>query len=288
MTAPLRKPAWLKRPLNPPGQSRAVGQTLEGLGLSTVCRSARCPNRGQCFGQGTATFLLLGPCCTRSCAFCAVDKGPPAPPDPDEPKRIARAVKSLGLGYSVLTMVTRDDLPDGGAAQVAAAIRAIGHETPGAKVEVLISDLGGDPAALDAVLRAKPQVLNHNLETVPRLYKAVRPQARYERSLELIRRAGERGAVTKSGLMLGLGEEPAEVDGVLRDLRAAGCVLLTLGQYLSPGPEHHPVARYLEPGEWDQWADRAKELGFAGVASGAYVRSSFEAAGLYEKALGAA
>lgn len=285
MERPLRKPPWLRRRLPSAGRAGQVCGTLEELHLHTVCQSAHCPNQGECFGRGTATFLLLGPNCTRRCRFCAVDKKDPLPPDPDEPGHTAQAALKLGLKFCVLTMVTRDDLPDGGAEQVARTIRAIKQTIPEAGVEVLISDLGGDAAALSTVLQAEPQVLNHNLETVPRLYGTVRPQADYERSLQVIRRAADQGFVTKSGLMLGLGEELKEVEAVLEDLRTAGCHLLTLGQYLAPSRRHLPVERYLPPEEWEELKRLALDKGFLGVASGPFVRSSYQAESLYRTAL---
>jgi len=285
MERPLRKPPWLRRRLPAVGRTDEVCGTLEELHLHTVCVSAQCPNQGECFGRGTATFLLLGPNCTRRCRFCAVDKKAPLPVDPEEPAHTAQAARRLGLRFCVLTMVTRDDLPDGGAAQVARTIEAIRQAIPGAGVEVLISDLGGDAAALETVLAARPEVLNHNLETVPRLYGEVRPQADYQRSLEVIRRAARRGFVTKSGLMLGLGEERGEVEAVLKDLRGAGCHLLTLGQYLAPSRHHLPVRRYPPPEEWEELRRLALEMGFLGVASGPFVRSSYQAEGLYRTAL---
>ena len=285
MTRPLPKPPWLRRRLAPAGRALRVEDSLQRGGLHTVCQEAQCPNRGECYGRGEATFLLLGPACTRSCAFCAVQKQRPVPPDPQEPARVARAAAELGLGYVVLTMVSRDDLADGGAGQVARTIACLHQALPGVGVEALISDLGGDPAALAVVLDAGPAVLNHNLETVPRLYPALRPQARYRRSLQLLERAAAQGALTKSGLMLGLGERRGEVLAVLDDLRAAGCALLTLGQYLAPSPEHHPVVRYVHPEEFAEMEAEARARGFKAVASGPYVRSSYQAGRLRRQAL---
>jgi len=256
---------------------------LDDLCLHTVCQEAQCPNQMECFGRGTATFLLLGPSCTRRCAFCAVDKNPPATPDPGEPERIGRAVGRLGLDFCVLTMVSRDDLADGGAEHVAQSIAAVRRERPGAGVEILISDLGGEEEALGRVLTARPEVLNHNVETVARLYPQVRPQADYDRSLNLLTRAGAYlpRPVTKSGLMLGLGESRDEVLKTLDDLRAAGCDLITLGQYLAPSPEHHPIARFVPPEEFEAYQAEAYERGFLGVASNPLVRSSYQADRLY-------
>jgi len=280
------KPSWLRRRLPPAGRAPAVRAALDGL--ATVCQEAACPNRPDCYGRGTATFLLLGPHCTRACTFCAVRHHAPRPPDPAEPRRVARAVARLGLAFCVLTMVSRDDLPDGGAEQVAATVAEIRRRCPGVGVELLISDLDGDPQALNTVLAARPEVLAHNLETVPRLYPTVRPQADYRRSLALLARAAAHPArpVVKSGLMLGLGEEQDEVLAVLDDLRAAGCTTLTLGQYLAPSPRHHPVVRYLSPEEFAELEAEARARGFRAVASAPYVRSSFRAGELYRHARG--
>ncbi len=280
------KPPWLRRPLAGGGRFCATAGTVAGLGLHTVCQEAGCPNRGECYGRGTATFLLLGPNCTRGCTFCAVDKHPPAPVDPAEPARVARAVERLGLSFCVLTMVTRDDLPDGGASHVAATVEAVRSRCPQVEVEVLASDLGGDRQALAVVLASGPVVFNHNLETVPRLYPRVRPQADYARSLEVLRAARELAprVVTKSGLMLGLGEEPAEVQAVLADLRQAGCVSLTMGQYLAPSSRHIPVARHVTPEEFDELGRQARDLGFKAVASAPLVRSSYRAQDAWQEA----
>ena len=273
------KPAWLRRRLPAAGREPAVSRTLSSLSLHTVCQEAHCPNQLECYGRGTATFLLLGPNCTRRCTFCAVGKARPLPPDPEEPAHVARAAVEMDLDFCVLTMVTRDDLPDGGAAHVAATIRAVKEARPGIGIEVLISDLGRNREALQTVLRAEPEVLNHNLETVPRLYPQVRPQADYRASLELLARAGRRRPrpLTKSGLMLGLGETKTEVLGVLDDLRANGCDLLTLGQYLAPSPDHHPIIRYVTPDEFEDFRTQALARGFKGVASAPLVRSSYQA-----------
>jgi len=277
------KPAWLRRRLPSSGQRGVVTGLIDDLCLHTVCQEAQCPNQMECFGRGTATFLLLGPSCTRRCTFCAVDKSPPVPPDPDEPDRIGQAVGRLGLDFCVLTMVSRDDLADGGAEHVAQSIAAVRRERPGAGVEVLISDLGGEEEALGRVLTARPEVLNHNVETVARLYPQVRPQADYNRSLNLLTRASahQPRPVTKSGLMLGLGESRDEVLKTLDDLRAAGCDLITLGQYLAPSPEHHPIARFVPPEEFEAFQAEAYGRGFMGVASNPLVRSSYQADRLY-------
>jgi lipoic acid synthetase len=274
-----RKPDWLKRRL-PAGETfNQVRALIEKGGLHTVCREAKCPNIWECYSQRTATFLIMGDRCTRNCRFCSVAAGTPEPLDPGEPDRVAEAVAQMGLEYAVVTSVTRDDLADGGAGHFAATIRALRRRVPGVRVEVLIPDFQGDPAALAAVLKAGPDVLNHNIETVPRLYPRVRPQADYGRSLELLRRAGQHSppAPTKSGLMLGLGEEPGEVRATLRDLRTSGVRILTLGQYLRPSADHMPVTAYVPPGEFDAWRTTALEMGFSEVASAPFVRSSYHA-----------
>ncbi len=247
--------------------------------LHTVCQEAHCPNIFECFSRHTATFLILGDHCTRDCRFCAVQQGPLQPPDPDEPRRVARAAAEMRLRYVVVTSVTRDDLPDGGAAHFAATIEALRLAIPEVRVEVLIPDFQGDPAALAVVLAATPDVLNHNIETVPRLYPTVRPQAQYQRSLRLLADAARQAPhiPTKSGLMLGLGESDAEIRQTLADLRGAHCRLLTLGQYLQPTPRNLPVVRYVPPEEFNQWRRIALDLGFDHVAAAPFVRSSYQA-----------
>jgi lipoic acid synthetase len=274
-----RKPAWLNRRL-PAGEAfNQVRELIEAGRLHTVCQEAKCPNIWECYSHRTATFLIMGGRCTRNCRFCSVSPGLPEPLDPDEPERVAEAVERMGLRYAVVTSVTRDDLPDGGAGHFAATLHEIRRRAPGVQIEVLIPDFQGNPAALDVVLRARPDVLNHNIETVPRLYPRVRPQADYRRSLELLRRAGEiaPGTPTKSGLMLGLGERPEEIRQTLLDLRAAGCRILTLGQYLQPSPEHLPVEAYVPPDDFENWRRDALEMGFSEVASAPFVRSSYHA-----------
>ena len=271
-----RKPPWIRAQW--PGGERyeqVIGLLRDG-DLHTVCEEAHCPNIGECFNRGTATFMILGDTCTRACGFCAVGSGRPGALDPGEPERLAGTVERLGLDYVVITSVNRDDLPDGGASVFAECIRAIRLRSP-ALVEVLVPDFEGDWNALDAVLDAEPAVLNHNVETVPRLYPRVRARARYDRSLALLARASERGAATKSGMMLGLGETAGEVSAVLRDLRVAGCQLLTIGQYLRPSAKHLPVERYAPPEEFEALAAEARGLGFAHVESGPMVRSSYRA-----------
>lgn len=274
-----RMPAWMRRPVAAPGRSAEIAGTLDELGLNTVCRSAKCPNRGECFASGTATFMVLGTECTRNCRFCAVDPARPKAPDAGEPERVGEAAARMGLRHVVVTMVTRDDLDDGGASHVVRTIEALRDRAPKARVEVLVSDFQGDTASIDAVAAAGPDVFNHNVETVPRLYPEVRPQADYRRSLEVLERVRSvaRGIPTKSGLMLGLGEKPDEVEGVLRDLREAGVSIVTLGQYLRPSRLHLPVTEFVSPEMFDRYAATARALGFAGVASAPFVRSSYHA-----------
>ncbi|MBN2247804.1 MAG: lipoyl synthase [Coriobacteriia bacterium] len=277
-----RLPEWLRRPIAHGGEYAAVEGLLDELHLSTVCREAKCPNRGECYASGTATFLIAGDVCTRGCRFCAVESRHPAPLDPDEPARVAEAIARMGLRHAVITMVTRDDLADGAAGHVAATIVAVRDRTPEVAIEVLVSDLRGQPEAIDTVVDALPDVFNHNVETVPRLYETVRPGADYRRSLGVLARV--KGRVpqipVKSGLMLGLGETHDEVVAVMRDLREAGCELLTLGQYLRPSAAHLPVAEFVEPSEFAELARVGRRLGFSGVASAPLVRSSYHAAEL--------
>ena len=281
MTAPARdrKPDWL-RVRFPAGEGH---ERLRGLmreqGLHTVCEEARCPNIGDCWSRGTATFMILGDTCTRACGFCAVTSGRPGALDRGEPRRVALAVRRMGLRHAVVTSVNRDDVPDGGASLFADTVRWIRRLSPGTTVEVLIPDFLGDGEALAAVLAAAPEILNHNTETVPRLYARVRPKARYERSLELLRRAKEAAParLVKSGLMAGLGETPDELLAVFADLRAQGVDVLTLGQYLRPTPSHLPVARYYHPDEFARLGEAARAMGFAHVESGPLVRSSYHA-----------
>ena len=275
----LPKPPWLKRrlPLGP--EYERMRALLADGRLHTVCQEAQCPNQFECFSQRTATFLILGDRCTRSCGFCAVGNDLPKPPDRDEPERVAAAALRMRLRYVVVTSVTRDDLPDGGARQFAATIHALRRQIKGVRIEVLIPDFQGKAEALQTVLEAAPDVLNHNIETVPRLYPTVRPQAIYVRSLELLRRSRDfcPEVPLKSGLMLGLGEEEGEVAQTLYDLHAVGCRYLTLGQYLQPTPAHLPVAAYVPPEQFERWREKALALGFTRVASGPFVRSSYHA-----------
>ena len=273
------RPDWLKVRL-PAGESYARLKSLvKDHRLHTVCEEARCPNMGECWNAGTATFMILGDVCTRSCGFCAVRTGRPEGLDTDEPYRVARAIRIMGVRHAVITSVNRDELPDGGAAIFAETIRQARIVNPGIRIEVLIPDFRGVRWALQLVIDERPDILNHNTETVPRLYTRVRPQAKYARSLEVIRRGHEAGMVTKSGLMLGLGEEQEEVLSVMRDLRTNGCDILTLGQYLRPTMDHLPVERYVPPGEFDSYKEKGLEMGFKHVESGPLVRSSYHAEG---------
>jgi len=274
-----RHPAWLKvRAPGGPGFA-ATRSAVRALGLHTVCEEARCPNIGECWGHRTATFMLLGDTCTRNCAFCAVTHGRPLAVDPAEPGRVAVAVARLGLRHVVVTSVDRDDLEDGGAAHFATTARAVKDMVPDCRVEVLVPDFQGRLASVDTVAEAPIDVFNHTVETVPRLYRRVRPGARYDRSLAVLRRARERGEAyhTKAGLMLGLGEELEELTVVLEDLRAVGCDILTLGQYLRPSADHLPIERYVTPEEFAALKEQALDLGFAHVESGPLVRSSYHA-----------
>jgi lipoic acid synthetase len=274
------RPQWLRAPA-PGGDSyHQVKSLVDSLRLHTVCQSAACPNVGECWNHHTATFMILGNVCTRRCGFCAVRKGAPLPVDYDEPRRVAEAAAALGLRYAVVTSVSRDDRADGGAELFALTIRAIRQRLPGCQVEVLIPDFQGSCAALDAVLEAEPDVLNHNLETVARLYRQVRLGADYKRSLEVLAQAKRMrpGLSTKSGLMLGLGETNAEVLQSMRDLRSQGVEILTIGQYLRPTPRHLPILRYAPPEEFAELAHAGREMGFAHVESGPLVRSSYHAA----------
>lgn len=276
-------PPFTKKRINLADLSRVKG-LLKERKLNTVCESALCPNIGECFCRGVATFLIAGKTCTRACSFCAVDKGKPLPLDPEEPSRIAEAVRSLGLTYVVVTSVTRDDLPDGGAAHFAGTTEAIRSIAPGASVEVLVPDFGGDPASAQKVFRARPDVFAHNLETVPSLYAAVRSTADYARSLALLHRAKQAGLTTKSGIMLGLGEKEKEVLAVMDDLRKTSCDILTLGQYLAPTKDHYPVREFIPDDAFEKYRRIALDKGFTRCASAPYVRSSYLADALFSGA----
>jgi len=282
-----RLPHWFKKDFFPSPEGRQLDRFLEAQGLPTICRSALCPNRGECLSRKTATFLILGDLCTRNCTFCAVSKGRPAAPDGEEPRRLAEAVRHLGLSHVVITSVTRDDLPDGGASHFVRVIEEIRRGCPGTTVEVLIPDFQGSREALQAVVRAEPEVINHNLETVPRLYPRVRPMARYERSLALLAEVKSLapGILTKSGFMVGLGETREEFRLAMAEAREAGCDLLTVGQYLQPTPRHHPTVRFLPPEEFEEIVEEGRTLGFRETVAGPWVRSSYRAAGLLKRAL---
>ncbi len=274
---PSGRPQWLVISTTDLKAADRMEKRLERLQLATVCQSAHCPNQGECFDRGTATFMILGTRCTRRCRFCAVDKGAPHAPDDGEPKRVAMAVQQLGLTHAVVTSVTRDDLPDGGAGHFAGTIQQIRKQCPGVSVEVLVPDFNGAIPALDTVCAARPDVFNHNIETVPRLYAKVRPVADYRRSLSVLSYAASQGLPVKTGLMLGLGETKTEVVKTLADLKRTGCMAVTVGQYLAPSGKHLPVARYVPPEEFDMWAATARGMGFKSVAAGPLVRSSYRA-----------
>jgi lipoic acid synthetase len=274
------RPNWLKKRMTINDQQTRVHELLSGLHLNTVCQSAVCPNIAECFAKGTATFMILGNVCTRNCRFCAVESGEPLPVDENEPKRLAIASRELKLKHIVITSVTRDDLPDGGAGHFARTIDELHKELPEATIEVLTPDFKGDESALTLVINSKPDIFNHNVETVPRLYADVRPMADYKRSLQVLKKAKEIDPHihTKSGIMLGLGEKKSEISEVMSNLIGVGCSILTVGQYLSPSKSHLKIHEYIHPEVFLEIEKEAKELGFAYVASGPFVRSSFNAA----------
>ncbi len=278
-----RKPEWLRMKRRGSDDFNEVRKILRSASLSTVCESANCPNRAECFGSRTATFLLMGEVCTRHCTFCNIPGGQVKALDADEPRRVAETVSALGLKFAVVTSVNRDDLHDGGASHFASTIRQIRRLNKGCGIEVLIPDFMGNPMDLETVISAAPEVMNHNLETVPRLYKAMRPQANYRRSLQVLRRtrqwidAGELAMKVKTGIMLGVGEERHEVIELMRDAAAHGTQILTIGQYLQPSQKHHPVVRYVEPAEFDELGEIGRNLGIGWVESGPLVRSSYHA-----------
>jgi len=272
-----RKPSWLKMKM-PAGEGYAkLVKLVNEQKLHTVCQSAKCPNMGECWSAGTATLMILGDVCTRSCGFCHIATGKPPTLDLDEPRRVGEAVATMNLKHVVITSVNRDGLPDGGAAIWAETIRKIRAKAPGTNVEVLIPDFCGDWDALQLVLDERPEILNHNIETVPRLYHRVRPQAKYHRSLKLLQVGKEQGLVTKTGAMLGLGETEDEIDHVIDDLVSIGCEILTLGQYLQPTPDHLPVERWVHPDEFTSWKVRGEAKGLRHVEAGPLVRSSYHA-----------
>lgn len=275
------KPDWLKKKLNADRSKLSeIKVMLRSLRLHTVCEEAKCPNIGECFASRTATFMILGDICTRTCRFCAVSKGIPGSPDPKEPENISNAIHILQLRHAVITSVTRDDLDDGGASQFVDVVHELRKNCPDTTIELLIPDLNGNWKALEKIVREHPDVLNHNVETVPSLYVSVRPGAIYERSIDLLRRVKEidSSIITKSGIMVGLGEDEDEVKSVIEDLNAAGCSMLTIGQYLQPSHKHFPVAEYITPEQFEGYRIFALERGFSFVASGSLVRSSYHAA----------
>lgn len=275
----LRKPEWLKIKIQSGADKSKVESVIDRLTLHTVCREAGCPNRMECYSRKTATFMILGKYCTRNCSFCNVENGLPEPVDGDEPGRVAVAVGELDLKHVVITSVTRDDLPDGGAGHFAAVIAAVRKRNPGVTIEVLIPDFQGSTAALQRVIEARPEIINYNIETVPRLYPEVRPQSEYKNSLQLLSeiKSGKAFLFTKSGIMLGLGETEPEIISTLKDLRRVNCDFLTIGQYLAPSGKHHPVVAYIHPGIFKKYETIAREFGFKSVASGPLVRSSYHA-----------
>lgn len=281
----VRLPEWARKSGPLARGARGVRVQLRRGGLHTVCEEARCPNLGECFSRGTATFMLLGDRCTRRCGYCSVRTERPLPPDPEEPRRVAEAVARMGLRYVVLTSVNRDDLADGGATHFAATVSEVRRAAPGAGVETLTPDFAGDPGALATALDASPEVFNHNIETVPRLFPRLRPRGDYQRSLKVLETAAARRPAlqTKSGLMVGLGETDEEIEGVLVELRTAGVDIVTLGQYLRPSRRHEPVRRYLPPEGFARLEARARALGFPTVHAGVFVRSSYGAEDVYRE-----
>jgi lipoic acid synthetase len=280
-----RKPSWIRTKARMGPAYRELKELVAGEGLHTVCEEAGCPNIFECWEDREATFLIGGEQCTRRCDFCQIDTGKPAPLDLDEPRRVAESVEAMGLRYSTVTGVARDDLGDGGAWLYAETVRRIHQRMPGTGVELLIPDFNAEPAQLAEVFSARPEVLAHNVETVPRLFKRIRPAFGYQRSLRVITQARAAGLVTKSNLILGMGEAPEEVPGAMRDLAAAGCEILTITQYLRPSARHHPVDRWVHPQEFVAHSEAAREIGFAGVLAGPLVRSSYRAGRLYAQAI---
>jgi len=279
-----RKPPWIKTRLRTGPEYTELKSLVRREGLHTVCEEAGCPNIFECWEDREATFLIGGEQCTRRCDFCQIDTGRPAPLDRDEPRRVAESVQAMALRYATVTGVARDDLPDQGAWLYAETVRQIHAAVPGCGVELLIPDFSGEPTLLSEVFAAAPEVLAHNVETVPRIFKRIRPAFRYERSLDVIRQARAAGLVTKSNLILGMGEQRDEISQAMQDLHDAGCDLLTITQYLRPTPRHHPVERWVRPEEFVELREEAEEIGFAGALSGPLVRSSYRAGRLYAKA----
>jgi len=282
-----RKPPWIKTRARMGPEYTQLRALVANEGLHTVCQEAGCPNIYECWEDREATFLIGGDQCTRRCDFCQIDTGKPAALDRDEPRRVAQSVVTMGLRYATVTGVARDDLPDGGAWLYAETVRQIHAMNPGTGVELLIPDFNAEPAQLAEVFGARPEVLAHNVETVPRIFKRIRPAFRYERSLSVLSQARSAGLVTKSNLILGMGEERAEISQALLDLHEAGCELVTITQYLRPSPRHHPVERWVKPEEFVELREEAERIGFAGVMSGPLVRSSYRAGRLYQQAIAA-
>lgn len=280
-----KHPFWLVEKAPDAALLTRMKSRLDELGLHSICESAQCPNQGKCFARGTVTFLILGDICTRNCRFCAVKKGIPSIPEPDEPERIAEAVKNLKLGYVVITSVTRDDLPDGGSSHFSRVVKAIKSSTPAVVIELLVPDFQGSLKSIEKIVAEYPHVLNHNIETVPRLYSQIRPNANYLRSIELLSCIKDMDSriVTKSGLMLGMGEDRREVMQALSDLMEIDCDIVTIGQYLPPSVSHHPLTKYINPAEFAELEQTGLTMGFRGIASGPFVRSSFNAASLYQR-----
>jgi lipoyl synthase len=272
-------PEWLKRPVAFSGRKAFVEESLSRAGLHTVCSAAKCPNRGECHARGAATFLIMGEICTRHCGFCNVDHGAPGEVDPGEPLRLSEAAFRMGLRHVVVTSVTRDDMPDGGASMFARTVRALRRRIPGVIVELLVPDFNGNEAALVTVLESGPDILCHNMETVPRLYPAVRPGASYKRSIELLAKTARRGEsfMTKSGIMVGLGETVREVEDTMSDLKNAGCAMLTIGQYLRPSGRQIPVVDFIHPSRFQRFEETGRAMGFFKVFAGPFVRSSYRA-----------
>ncbi len=282
-----RKPEWIKTRAKIGPEYTELRELVRSEGLHTVCQEAGCPNIYECWEDREATFLIGGDQCTRRCDFCQIDTGRPQDLDRDEPRRVAESVRTMGLRYATITGVARDDLADGGAWLYAETVRQIHELNPGTGVELLAPDFNAIPELLAQVFASRPEVFAHNIETVPRIFKRIRPGFRYERSLEVIRAARDAGLVTKSNLILGMGEERAEISQALMDLHAAGCELVTITQYLRPSPRHHPVSRWVKPHEFVELREEAEDIGFAGVMSGPLVRSSYRAGRLYEQAIAA-
>ncbi|MDY6854864.1 MAG: lipoyl synthase [Thermodesulfobacteriota bacterium] len=283
-----RFPNWLKKDIPRGNALFNVRKILSSLELNTVCENAKCPNKGECFSKGTATFMIMGNICTRNCRFCAVKNRIPEHLDLDEPDRVAKAAKLMGLTYVVITSVTRDDLPDGGSRHFSNTLRAIRATLPEAMIEILAPDFKGNYDAIYKVVKSQPTVFNHNLETVPRLYPLIRPDADYYRSLKILQYAKgiKNGIFTKSGLMLGFGEKKEEVIDCMKDLKYIGCDILTIGQYISPSDQHFPVHRFLHPDEFKEFESIGKDIGFTGIASGPFIRSSYHAGTLFKRLFG--